>query len=177
MRLKGYFFGVFLATAIAAFLVITSQPGKFHGQNISRGIRPAKNLRLASAAVAGSRSRMACGGDGSCAARFSLPMTLEANDGQASSQVKFIARGNGITALLTTEGIDVVIGSERKGMESRVVKLRFESPAARAELISQSGESTGEKTQRPRRASAGAPGKSRSRRRKRSSSGSGAGFC
>jgi hypothetical protein len=174
MRFKGYFFGVFLATAIAAFLVITSQPGKFHGQNISRGIRPAKNLRLASAAVAGSRSRMACEGDGSCAARFSLPMTLEANDGQASSQVKFIARGTGITALLTTEGIDVVVGSERKGMESRVVKLRFESPAARAELISQSGESTGEKTQRPRRASAGAPGKSRSRRRKRSSSGSGA---
>ncbi len=174
MRLKGYFFGVFLATAIAAFLVITSQPGKFHGQNISRGTRPTKNLRLASVAPARSGSQIACEGGGNCAARFSLPVTLEANDGQAGSQVKFIARGNGMTALLTTEGIDVVVGSERKGVESRVVKLRFEREDASAALISQSGESTAEKMKRPRRASARASGKSHARRRKRSGSGSGA---
>jgi Abnormal spindle-like microcephaly-assoc'd, ASPM-SPD-2-Hydin/Beta-propeller repeat len=174
MRLKGYFFGVFLATAIAAFLVITNQPGELHGQDISRGIRPTKNLRLASVAPAGSRSRIACEGDRNCAARFSLPMTLEASDGQAGSQVKFIARGNGMTALLTTEGIDVVVGSERKGTESRVVKLRFEREDARAEPISQSGESTAEKTKRTRGASAGTSGKSHSRRRRGSGSGSGA---
>jgi Abnormal spindle-like microcephaly-assoc'd, ASPM-SPD-2-Hydin len=174
MRLKGYFFRVFLATAVAAFLVITTQPIKFHGQNISRGIRPAKNLRLASVAPAGLRSRTACEGDSNCAARFSLPMTLEANNGQAGPLVKFIARGDGITALLTAEGIDVVVGSERKGTESRVVKLRFEREDARAELISQSGESSTEKTKRPRRASAGASGKSHSRRRNRSGGGSGA---
>jgi Abnormal spindle-like microcephaly-assoc'd, ASPM-SPD-2-Hydin/Beta-propeller repeat len=174
MRLKGYFFGVFLATAIAAFLVLISQPGKLHGQNILRGIRSAKNLRLASVAPAGSRSRIACEGDRNCAARFSLPMTLEANDGQAGSQVKFIARGNGITALLTTEGIDVVVGPERKGRESRVVKLRFEREVARAELISQSGESTAEKTKRPRGASSAATGKTHSRRSRRSGGASGA---
>ncbi|MGB8525116.1 MAG: choice-of-anchor D domain-containing protein [Candidatus Acidiferrales bacterium] len=117
---------------------------------------------------------MACEGDGNCAARFSLPMTLEANEGQAGSQVKFIARGNGITALLTTRGIDVVVGSERKGFESRVMKLRFEREDSRAKPISQLGESTAEKTKRPRGTSAGAAGKSHSRRRKRSGSGSAA---
>jgi Abnormal spindle-like microcephaly-assoc'd, ASPM-SPD-2-Hydin/Beta-propeller repeat len=173
MRLKGYFFGVFLATAIAAFLVLATQPGKLHGQNSLRGVRTAKNLRLASLAPTGSRPRMACEGDGNCAARFSLPMTLEANDGQASSQVKFIARGNGITALLTEEGIDVVVGSERKGTESRIVKLRFEREVATPEPISQSGESTTEKTKRSRRASSAAPGKTHSRRKSKSGSATG----
>jgi hypothetical protein len=41
-------------------------------------------------------------------------MTIEANQGQAEPRVKFIARGQGITALMTTEGIEVVVGSRKK---------------------------------------------------------------
>jgi hypothetical protein len=174
MRLKGYFFGVFLVTTIAAFLVTSNQPGKLHGQEISSRVRSAKNMRLASVAAIGSRSRIACEGDRNCASPFSLPMTLEANAGQAGPRVKFIARGDGITALLTTEGIDVVVGSQRKGKTSRIVKLRFGGELAKAEPVPQSGESTTEKPKRPRRSSSAAQGKTHARRKKRSGSASGA---
>jgi centrosomal CEP192-like protein len=174
MRLKGYFFGVFLATAITAFLVTTNQPGKLRVQNISSDTRPARNLRLANVTAVGSHSRIACEAYRNCASRFSLPMTLEANEGQADPRVKYIARAQGTTALLTVEGIEVVVGSQRKGGVSRVVKLRFGRALANAEPIAQSGQSTAEKTKRSRRASSGPQVKTRSRRKRGSGGASGA---
>ena len=174
MRLKAYFFGVFLATAIAALLVTTNQRGKLRVQNISSDTRPTKNLRLPNVATVGSHSRIACEADRNCASPFSLPMTLEANEGQAAPRVKYIARAQGITALLTTEGIEVVVGSQRKGTVSRVVKLRFGRALANAEPISQSDQSTAEKTKRSRRTSSGPQGKTRSRRNRGSGGASGA---
>jgi hypothetical protein len=100
-------------------------------------------------------------------------MTIEANQGQAESRVKFIARGQGITALMTTEGIEVVVGSAQKGTAVRVVKLRFGRELAEDRTISQSGESTAGKTKRPRRAPSAAPGAAHSRRRKKSGGASG----
>jgi hypothetical protein len=114
MRLKGYFVCLFLVTAIAALLVETNQPSKFHGQATLPNVRSAASFRPASVAAVGSRSRVACAVDRDCASSFSLPMTIEANQGQAEPRVKFIARGQGITALMTTEGIEVVVGSRKK---------------------------------------------------------------
>jgi hypothetical protein len=173
MRLKGYFACLFLVTAIAAFLVGTNQQGKSHGQAILPGVRSAANQRPARSAAVGSRSRVVCAVDRDCASSFSLPMTIEANQGQAEPRVKFIARGQGITALMTAEGIEVVVGSAQKGMAGRVVKLRFGGELAEDRPISQSGESTPEKTKRPRRASSAAPGGAHSRRRKKSGGASG----
>jgi len=166
MRLKGYFFGVFLATAIAALLVATSHPGKLRSQSISPGFRAAKKLQLEDAAAIGSRSRMACEGGRNCTSPFSLPMTLEANEGQADPRVKFIARAQGMTALLTTEGIEVVVTSQRKGAVSRVVKLGFGRELESAEPVSQSGQSTAEKTKGSGRTSSGPHGKIRPRRKR-----------
>ncbi len=173
MRLKGYFVCLFLVTAIAAFLVETNQQGKLHGQATLPSVRSAANHRPARAAAVGSRSRVACAVDRDCASSFSLPMTIEANQGQAEPRVKFIARGQGITALMTTEGIEVVVGSAQKGTAGRVVKLRFGRELAEDRPISQSGESTAEKTKRPRRASSAAPGGAHSRRRRKSGGASG----
>jgi hypothetical protein len=173
MRLKGYFVCLFLATAIAAFLVETNQQGKLHGQAILPGVRSAANFRPARAAAVGSRSRVACAVDRDCASSFSLPMTIEANQGQAEPRAKFIARGQGITALMTTEGIEVVVGSAQKGTAGRVVKIKFGRELAEDKPISQSGESTAEKTKRPRRASSAAPGGAHSRRRRKSGGASG----
>src|ERR1700689_2358664 len=168
MRLKGYFACLFLVTAIAAFLVGTNQQGKSHGQAILPGVRSAANQRPARSAAVGSRSRVVCAVDRDCASSFSLPMTIEANQGQAEPRVKFIARGQGITALMTAEGIEVVVGSAQKGMAGRVVKLRFGGELAEDRPISQSGESTAEKTKRPPRVSSAAPGGAHSRRRRKS---------
>ena len=173
MRLKGYFVCLFLVTAIAAFLVETNQLGKLHGHASLSNARSAANQRPASVAAVGSRSRVACAVDRDCASSFSLPMTIEANQGQAEPRVKFIARGQGITALMTTEGIEVVVGSAQKGTAGRVVKLRFGRELAEDRPISQSGESTAEKTKRPRRASSAAPGGAHSRRRRKSGGASG----
>src|SRR6204780_2977656 len=173
MRLKGYFVCLLLVTAIAAFLVGTNQQGKLHGHASLSNARSAANQRPASVAAVGSRSRVACAVDRDCASSFSLPMTIEANQGQAEPRVKFIARGQGITALMTTEGIEVVVGSAQKGMAGRVVKLRFGRELAEDRPISQSGESTAEKTKRPRRASSAAPGGAHSRRRRKSGGASG----
>ncbi|MGA2844468.1 MAG: choice-of-anchor D domain-containing protein [Candidatus Acidiferrales bacterium] len=74
---------------------------------------------------------------------------------------------------MTTEGIEVVVGSAQKGTAGRVVKLRFGRELAEDRPISQSGESTAEKTKRPRRASSAAPGAAHSRRRKKSGGASG----
>jgi len=173
MRLKGYFVCLLLVTAIAAFLVGTNQQGKLHGHASLSNARSAANQRPASVAAVGSRSRVACAVDRDCASSFSLPMTIEANQGQAEPRVKFIARGQGITALMTTEGIEVVVGSAQKGTAGRVVKLRFGRELAEDRPISQSGESTAEKTKRPRRASSAAPGAAHSRRRRKSGGASG----
>lgn len=173
MRLKGYFVCLFLVTAIAAFLVETNQLGKLHGHATQPNVRSAANFRPARAAAVGSRSRVACAVDRDCASSFSLPMTIEANQGQADPRVKFIARGQGITALMTTEGIEVVVGSAQKGTAGRAVKLRFGRELAEDRPISQSGESTAEKTKRPRRASSAAPGGAHSRRRRKSGGASG----
>jgi len=173
MRLKGYFVCLLLVTAIAAFLVGTNQQGKLHGHASLSNARSAANQRPASVAAVGSRSRVACAVDRDCASSFSLPMTIEANQGQAEPRVKFIARGQGITALMTTEGIEVVVGSAQKGTAGRVVKLRFGRELAEDRPISQSGESTAEKTKRPRRASSAAPGGAHSRRRRKSGGASG----
>ena len=172
MRLKGYFFCVFLITAIAGFLVTTNQPGKLGAQNLSWRIRPAGSLRPVSTAPVG--SRIACEGVRNCSSPLSLPLLLEANEGQADSRVKFIARGDGITALLTAEGIDVVVGSQRKGAQTRVVKMRFGAESANSEPILQSDQSTTEKTRQPRRASSGAQGRTHSQRKRRSGSAAGA---
>ena len=172
--MKGYFFCVFLITAIAAFLVATNQPDKSGAHNVSWRIRAARNLPLASIAPIESRSRLACRGGENCSSPFALPLSLEANEGQADSRVKFIARGDGITALLTTEGIDVVVGSQRNGAIARVVKLRFGRESTNAEPSPQSDQSTTEKTKQPRRASSGAAGKTHSRRKRRSGGAAGA---
>jgi hypothetical protein len=174
MRLKGYFFSVFVITVIAVFLVTTGQPGKLHRQDIRTSIRSPKNRRLATVAAIGSRSSLACEGNRNCASRFSLPMTLEANEGQADPRVNFIARGQGITALLTTEGIEVVVGSRQNGSASRIVKLRFGGESATATPIFQSDQSASEKPKRSRRTSSATQSKTRSRRRRKSSSASSA---
>jgi Abnormal spindle-like microcephaly-assoc'd, ASPM-SPD-2-Hydin len=173
MRLKGYFVCLFLVTAIAALLLETNQPSKLHGQATLPNVRSVANFRPASVAAVGSHSRVACAVDRDCASSFSLPMTIEANQGQAESRVKFIVRGQSITALMTTEGIEVVVGSAQKGTASRVVTLRFGGELAEGRALSQSGESTAEKTKRPRRASSAAPGAAHSRRRKKSGGASG----
>jgi hypothetical protein len=174
MRLKGYFFCVFLITAIAAFLAATNQPDKPAAHNVSWRVRPARNLPLASVAGVGSRSREACEGDRNCSSPLSFPLLVEANEGQADSRVKFIARGHGVTALLTTEGIDVVVGSKRQGAMTRVVKLRFGKVLTNAEPISQSDQSTTEKIKQPRRAASGAQGRTHSGRKSRSGGAAGA---
>ncbi len=171
MRLKGYFFCVFLATAIAAFLVTTVRP-ELQNQLIFSGVHAVADKRLAGVGASASRSRVACESGRNCTSPFSLPVTLEANEGQADARVKFIARGQGITALLTTEGIEVLVGSHRKGTASRIVKLRFAMAVAAAQPISQSSQPATEKTQRPRQTSS--PRKTHSRRRRRSGSSSGA---
>ncbi len=168
MRSKGYFVCLFLATAIAAFLVETNQPSNLQGRATLPSVRSAANHRPARAAEVGPRSRGACDGHRDCASSFSLPMTIEANQGQADPRVKFIARGQGITALLTTEGIELVVGSAQKGTAGRVVQLRFGRELAEDRANSQSGESTAGKTERPRRASSAAPGGAHSRRRRKS---------
>ena len=173
MRLKGYFVCLLLATAISAFFVATNQRGGLPGQATSTGFGSTADFRLGSVAATRSLSRSACGSGSDCASRFSLPTTIEANQGQADPRVKFIARGQGLTALLTTQGIEVVVGSGRKETESRVVKLRFDARSAKAETISQSSESSTEKTKRPRKASSSTKGKTHSRR-KGSSGASGA---
>lgn len=172
MRLKGYFFYVFLATAIAAFLVTTVRPELQSHATLSR-VRSASDVRPpAGVGAIASRSRVSCESDRNCASPFSLPMMLEANEGQADARVKFIARGQGVTALLTAEGIEVVVASQKKGTASRIVKLRFATAAAAVPPISQSSEPATEKTQRPRQTSS--TRKPHSRRKRRSGSASGA---
>lgn len=55
----------------------------------------------------------------------SLPITLEENVGQADKRVAYLARGKGMTALLTRTGIEVVVGPRggEKGIGG-AVKLR-----------------------------------------------------
>jgi len=175
MRSKGYFLGVFFATAIAAlFLIATLRPHKSLAHNTLPDVHLSRNSRPAGVANPASLRGMGCNADVNCTSPLSLPVTLEANEGQADPRVRFIARGQGITGLLTSEGIEVVIGSRRKAMASRVVKIRFAAHGPEAEQGGQSGESTTKKTTRSPHTSPATQSRTHSRRKRRSGSASGA---
>jgi hypothetical protein len=55
---------------------------------------------------------------------ISLPITLEENVGQADPRVEFIARGKGITALLTGDGIEFAANGRREKGSAESIKLR-----------------------------------------------------
>src|ERR1700735_4309754 len=175
MRSKGYFLGVFFATAIAAlFLIATLRPHKSLAHNTLPDVHLSRNSRPAGVANPASLRGMGCNADVNCTSPLSLPVTLEANEGQADPRVRFIARGQGITGLLTSEGIEVVIGSRRKAMASRVVKIRFAAHGPEAEQGGQSGEATTKKTTRSPHTSPATQSRTHSRRKRRSGSASGA---
>jgi centrosomal CEP192-like protein len=174
MRLKGYFLGIFFATAIAAFLITTLRPDKLLAHIALPNVHLSRDPRLAGVTTPASVRRMGCNAGGNCTSPLSLPVTLEANEGQADPRVKFIARGQGITGLLTAEGIEVVVGSQQKGMVSRVVKLRFEAHGSEAEQIAQSGESSTKKPRPSAHTSSATQSETHSRRKRRSGSASGA---
>lgn len=56
---------------------------------------------------------------------ISLPITLEQNVGQADPRVEFIARGKGMTALLTGEGIEFAVNGPREKGSAGAIKLRI----------------------------------------------------
>ncbi|MGB0036263.1 MAG: choice-of-anchor D domain-containing protein [Candidatus Acidiferrales bacterium] len=58
---------------------------------------------------------------------YSIPLAFEPNLGQAEPRVEFIGRGNGITVLLTREGIEFVVRSGAPGgAANTTLKMRFE---------------------------------------------------
>src|SRR5271155_2837803 len=65
-------------------------------------------------------------GAGRRATKLSIPLTMEKNVGQAASRVAFLGRGRGLTALLTREGIEIVLptGPGEKGIGG-TVQLRL----------------------------------------------------
>jgi HYDIN/CFA65/VesB family protein/centrosomal CEP192-like protein/beta-propeller repeat-containing protein len=138
MRLKGYFVRVFLCAAIASLLLIGNQPGalrsratQLHGHSSPDflGVRPAQSVDL------GARPRTQCVAGTNCASFLSLPMAMEANQGQAAPRVAFIGRGKSSTALLTREGIEVILEPPSMGTASHSVKIGFERGTLKAELI------------------------------------------
>lgn len=152
MRLKGYFVGIFLSSAIACVLILTHLPAKSRSPSVSR--------RLPSTIA---RVQTSCANSSGCLSSLSLPMVLEANEGQADPRVSFIARGNGATILLTQAGIEVVIAAAEKNTPSRIVEIRFESqnPKPRSRRKGRSSSASG--THRNRRARKGT-GRPRNRR-------------
>ena len=58
------------------------------------------------------------------AAQISIPLTLEENVGQVDPRIAFVGRGRGVTAFLTREGIEMVIGT-RAGEKGIGAALRL----------------------------------------------------
>src|SRR5579862_2867248 len=119
MRLKGYFVGVFLSTAIASVLILANLPVKSGSLSVATRLTSTPHVQAS------------CANDTRCRSHLSLPMILEANEGQADPSVSFVARGNGATVLLTQTGIDVIISAREKmqgkSVASRMVEISFEN--------------------------------------------------
>src|SRR3984885_12865301 len=137
MRLKGYFVWIFLCVAIASILLIGKRPNALRSRAARLRDHSSPNFqraRLAHSVDLGARPRTPCVADTNCALFLSLPMAMEANLGQAA-RVAFIGRGKRSTALLTREGIEVVLEPQSTRETSRSVKIRFEEGTLSAGLI------------------------------------------
>jgi len=152
MRLKGYFAGIFLSAAVACVFILTNLPVKSRSPSIAT---------LPSIP----RAQTSCANNPGCRSPLSLPMMMEANEGQADPRVSFIARGNGATILLTQTGIDVIIGAQEKTIASRIVEISFERQDAkpRSRRKSRSSNASGVHRDRRARKRSGRPRNRRSR--------------
>jgi hypothetical protein len=137
MRLKGYFVWVILCAAIASFLLLGNPPGAHRNRatQLGHSSRNSRRAELAHSVDLGARPRTRCPADSNCASFLSLPMAMEANQGQANSRVAFVGRGKSSTVLLTREGIEVVLEPQSRGKSSHSVKIRFEDATLKAALL------------------------------------------
>jgi hypothetical protein len=176
MRLKGYFVWVFLCAAIASLLLGT-QPSALrsggtrlhaHSSPDFLRVRPAQSVDL------GARPRTQCVAGTDCASFLSLPMAMEANQGQAAPRVAFIGRGKSSTVLLTREGIEVVLESQSRGKTSHNVKIRFEDGTLKAGPIAAADSNESAPQDASKRPTSRSEAKPRTRRKSGRSGASGA---
>ncbi len=152
MRLKGYFVAIFLIVGIACVLILANPPRKFRSPSVA--------MRLPSTPLV----RTSCASNHNCPSPLSLPMILEANEGQADPRVSFIARGDGATILLTQAGIEVVVPAADKDIANRIVEIGFENqnPKPRSRRKSRASSASGTHRNRPARKGTGRPRNRRS---------------
>src|SRR5271155_4608066 len=133
MGTRKYLVCVAVVAGCASLLIARNQPaGRMRPP--AKAVSPLGNSKSeapanrAIAAVNGARfiKPLDSRSSGRRATNLSIPLTLEKNMGQAASRVAFVGRGRGMTALLTREGIEIVLptAAGEKGI-GRTAQLRL----------------------------------------------------
>src|SRR5271156_256403 len=176
MRSKGYLFCLVFCTAAAFLLLGINFPSQRAKQPAGARLDSSASMRLSHATKNGAEFRPT---------QFSIPLTIEANRGQADARAEFIGRGKGMTVLLTRDGIELAAGARSKtGVAAKIVRMRFIEEAAQADdkpraeksgphagisrSSGASSSSSGAKPRRKRRSSAGGTTHKRHRSSRRS---------